>query len=56
MKNLPDKEWEIIEWISDETESMGCADYIYFSDWNMNIYRGVISSLIQKGICKIDEN
>ena len=56
MKNLTDKEWEIIEWISDETESMGCADYIYFSDWNMNVYRGVISSLIQKGICEIDEN
>jgi hypothetical protein len=53
---LTEKEMKIIEWISDETEFEGCADYIYFGDWNMTIYRGVISSLIQKGICGIDEN
>ena len=53
--NLTTKEREIIEWICDETEMQGFGDYIYFNEWDMNVYRGVIGSLIQKGACAIDE-
>ena len=51
---LTEREWEIIRWISDETEFEGYGDYIYHDEWDMKIYRGVISSLIQKKVCEID--
>ena len=48
-----DLEKGLIEHLIDSEFHHG-GNYVYFDEWNMKVTRGVIASLVKKGIMEID--
>ena len=46
-------EMQLIDWLDSGEFEYG-GNYIYYDEWDMKIFRGVISSLIKKDIISID--
>ena len=47
--NLTENEMKILAMLIENEYGEGCG-YVFFDEWDMRIYRGVLSSLIQKNI------
>ena len=53
---LTKKEMDFVAYFMDTEYGRGCG-YVFYDEWDMNTTRGIMSSLVKKGvIVTIDEN
>tara|TARA_R110002020_G_scaffold65193_3_gene172261 strand:+ start:301 stop:645 length:345 start_codon:yes stop_codon:yes gene_type:complete len=46
---------EDIVYADHSSDGLGLCGYLYFKDYDMKKFRGVMASLVKKGVCRFDE-